>query len=143
MDGIASEKMFLLFTRVGSPPSAALDSAIWHFGWGSPDMPADFAMHQANGVQFATPLSKLASGTVFAYMKAPDGALVEINSATSRAFVHVHLMSEHPLCTADWYIRHLGAVSRGGAAAGPVRGPVRGAVGAAGRHPLPGGDRAF
>ena len=64
-------------------------------------MPGDFARHEANGVLFASPLSTLASGTQFAYMKAPDGALVEINSSAGRAFVHVHLMSEHPLCTAD------------------------------------------
>jgi hypothetical protein len=74
-EGIASERIHVLFTKVTAPPITALDSAIWHFGWGSPDMPADFAMHQANGVQFATPLSKLAQGTVFAYMNGPDGAL--------------------------------------------------------------------
>jgi catechol 2,3-dioxygenase-like lactoylglutathione lyase family enzyme len=74
-EGITSERIHLLFTKVTAPPITALDSAIWHSGWGSPDMPADFAMHQANGVQFATPLSKLAQGTVFAYMNGPDGAL--------------------------------------------------------------------
>lgn len=46
-------------------------------------------------------------------MNGPDGALVEINSAPTRAFVHVHLYSELPLCTADWYERHLGATRRG------------------------------
>jgi catechol 2,3-dioxygenase-like lactoylglutathione lyase family enzyme len=122
-DGVASEKMFVLVSRVPVTPSTALDSAIWHFGWGSPDMPADFAMHQANGVQFATPLSKLASGTVFAYLKAPDGGLVEINSATSRAFVHVHLTAEHPLCAADWYVQHLGALTRTAPRSGPCEAP--------------------
>jgi hypothetical protein len=86
-------------------------------------MAADFAMHQANGVKFATPLSKLAQGTVFAYMNAPDGALVEINSAPSRAFVHVHLYSEHPLCTADWYVKHLSATRRAAAREGPCEVP--------------------
>ena len=122
-DGIATERIHLLFTRSENPPSSVLNSPIWHFGWGSPDMPADFAMHQANGVKFATPLSKLAQGTVFAYMNAPDGALVEINSAQSRAFVHVHLYSEHPLCTADWYVRHLGAARRGTVREGPCEAP--------------------
>jgi len=122
-DGVASEKMFVLVSKTTAPPSTALDSAIWHFGWGSPDMAADFAMHQANGVEFATPLSKLASGTVFAYMKAPDGGMVEINSAASRAFVHVHLTAEHPLCAADWYVRHLGAVTRAAPRTGPCEAP--------------------
>jgi catechol 2,3-dioxygenase-like lactoylglutathione lyase family enzyme len=122
-EGIATEKIHLLFSRTDKPPVSALDSPIWHFGWGSPDMAADFAMHQANGVKFATPLSKLAQGTVFAYMNAPDGALVEINSAQSRAFVHVHLYSEHPLCTADWYVTHLGATRRAAAREGPCEAP--------------------
>jgi catechol 2,3-dioxygenase-like lactoylglutathione lyase family enzyme len=56
-------------------------------------------------------------------MNAPDGALVEINSAQSRAFVHVHLYSEHPLCTADWYVRHLGAARRGTVREGPCEAP--------------------
>lgn len=111
-DGISSERIHLLFSKVASPPPSTLESAIWHFGWGSPDMAGDFARHQANGVEFATPLSKLAQGTVFAYMRAPDAALVEINSAQSHAFVHVHLYSAKPLCAADWYITHLGGVSR-------------------------------
>jgi catechol 2,3-dioxygenase-like lactoylglutathione lyase family enzyme len=113
LDGISSEKIHVLFSKVGAPPDATLNSAIWHFGWGSPDMPADFAMHQANGVRFATPLSTLAQGTVFAYMNGPDGALVEINSAPNRALAHVHLYSDKPLCTADWYVQHLGGVRRG------------------------------
>jgi catechol 2,3-dioxygenase-like lactoylglutathione lyase family enzyme len=75
-------------------------------------MAADFASHQKNGVRFLTPLSTLAQGTVFAYMQGPDGALVEINSAKTRAFVHVHLYSEHPLCAAEWYVTHLGGTRR-------------------------------
>jgi catechol 2,3-dioxygenase-like lactoylglutathione lyase family enzyme len=122
-DGISSEKIFLLFDKVASPPSAARDSAIWHFGWGSTDMAGDFAKHQASGVSFATPLSKLAQGTVFAYMNGPDGALVEINSAASNAFVHVHLYSEHPLCAAEWYERHLGGMRRGTRPAGGCQVP--------------------
>ena len=85
-------------------------------------MAADFASHQANGVRFLTPLSTLAQGTVFAYMQGPDGALVEINSAKTRAFVHVHLYSEHPLCAAEWYVKHLGATRRTLAQARPVDG---------------------
>jgi catechol 2,3-dioxygenase-like lactoylglutathione lyase family enzyme len=120
---IASEKIHVLFSRVASPPNAELTSPIWHFGWGSPDMAADVQMHQANGVTFVTPLSKLAQGTVFAYLRGPDGALVEINSAPSRAFVHVHLYSEHPLCAADWYVRMLGGVRRAAPRTGPCEVP--------------------
>ena len=37
---------------------------------------------------------------------------VEINTAQTRAFLHVHLYSDAPLCAADWYVKHFGAVSR-------------------------------
>ena len=112
IDGVRSEHMYLLFNRVSAPPATTPDSAIWHFGWGSPSMEGDYQKHLANGVNFQTPMTRLGSGTLFAYMKGPDGALVEINSANTRAFIHVHLYSDAPLCAADWYIKHLGAVSR-------------------------------
>lgn len=114
-DGLQSENMYLLFNKVGKPPATALESAIWHFGWGSTAMEADYQKHLDNGVTFATPMTKLGSGLLFAYMKAPDGALVEINTSNTRAFIHVHLYSDAPLCAADWYIKHLGATSRASA----------------------------
>src|SRR5262245_14379251 len=111
-DGVQSEKIYLLFNKVAKPPASALDSAIWHFGWGSTAMEADYQKHLDNGVTFHTPITKLGSGLLFAYMKAPDGALVEINTSQTRAFIHVHLYSDAPLCAADWYVKHLGATSR-------------------------------
>ncbi len=111
-DGVRSENMHLLFNKVKKAPLTTPDSAIWHFGWGSTAMEADYQMHLANGVEFQTPITRLGSGLLFAYMKAPDGALVEINTSNTRAFIHVHLYSDAPLCAADWYIKHLGAVSR-------------------------------
>lgn len=112
MSAIQSENMYLLFNKVTKPPASDPDSAIWHFGWGSTDMEADYQKHLAAGVAFQTPITKLGSGTLFAYMKAPDGALVEINTSQTRAFIHVHLYSDAPLCAAEWYRKHLGALSR-------------------------------
>jgi catechol 2,3-dioxygenase-like lactoylglutathione lyase family enzyme len=111
-DGIQSENIYLLFNKVARPPATAPDSAIWHFGWGSTAMEADYQKHLASGVTFHTPMTRLGSGLLFAYMKAPDGALVEINTAQTRAFIHVHLYSDAPLCAAEWYQKHLGATSR-------------------------------
>ncbi|HKQ76144.1 MAG TPA: VOC family protein [Blastocatellia bacterium] len=111
-DGIQSEKMYLLFDKAKSPPPTTPDSAIWHFGWGSMAMEADYQKHLANGVSFHTPITRLESGVLIAYMKAPDGALVEINTSNTRAFIHVHLYSDAPLCAAEWYVKHLGATSR-------------------------------
>lgn len=112
LDGIQSENMYLLFNKTATPPPTSSDSAIWHFGWGSTDMEADYRKHLANGVTFHTPMTRLPSGLLFAYMKAPDGALVEINTSRTRAFIHVHLYSEAPLCAAEWYQKHLGGVVR-------------------------------
>jgi catechol 2,3-dioxygenase-like lactoylglutathione lyase family enzyme len=111
-DAVQSERMYLLFTKVTKAPSALLDSAIWHFGWGSTAMEADYQKHVANGIMFATPLTRLNANLLFAYMKAPDGALVEINTANTRAFLHTHLFSAAPLCAAEWYVKHLGATTR-------------------------------
>ncbi|MEK6303227.1 MAG: VOC family protein [Acidobacteriota bacterium] len=115
LDAVQSENMYLLFNKVTNPPATAPDSAIWHFGWGSTDMEADYKKHIAAGVTFHTPMTRLGSGTLFAYMKGPDGALVEINTSQTRAFIHVHLYSDAPLCAAEWYQKHLGAVSRASA----------------------------
>jgi predicted enzyme related to lactoylglutathione lyase len=111
-DVIQSENMFLMFNHVATAPAVTPDSAIWHFGWGSTDMETDYKKHLAAGVSFQTPITRLGSGTLFAYMKAPDGALVEINTSQTRAFIHVHLYSDAPLCAADWYIKNLDATSR-------------------------------
>ncbi|HEX4947810.1 MAG TPA: VOC family protein [Blastocatellia bacterium] len=111
-DAVQSEQMYLLFDKVTKAPSSALDSAIWHFGWGSTAMEADYQKHVANGITFATPMTRLNANLLFAYMKAPDGALVEINTANTRAFIHTHLFSAAPLCAAEWYVKHLGAMSR-------------------------------
>ena len=111
-DAVQSENMFLLFNQTRSAPDATLNTGLWHFGWGSTAMEADFARHLTNGVEFQTPITRLGSGLLFAYMKAPDGALVEINTSSTRAFIHVHLFSAAPLCAADWYVRNLGAVTR-------------------------------
>jgi catechol 2,3-dioxygenase-like lactoylglutathione lyase family enzyme len=78
-------------------------------------MEADYRKHLDSGVTFHTPMTRLGSGLLFAYMKGPDGALVEINTANTRAFIHVHLYSDAPLCAADWYVKHLGASRRTGA----------------------------
>jgi catechol 2,3-dioxygenase-like lactoylglutathione lyase family enzyme len=120
--GVRSEQMYLLFNQVATPPAAALESAIWHFGWGSTAMEADYQKHLANGITFPTPITRLNPSLQFAYMKAPDGALVEINTAQTRAFLHVHLYSAAPLCAADWYVKQLGA-SRRAERAGPCEVP--------------------
>jgi catechol 2,3-dioxygenase-like lactoylglutathione lyase family enzyme len=111
-DAVQSEDVYLLFNKVNAAPSAALTSPLWHFGWGSTNVEADYQTYLAKGVAFQIPVTRLSPGFLFTYLKAPDGALVEINTATSRAFTHTHLFSAAPLCAAEWYVKHLGASSR-------------------------------
>ena len=108
-DAVQSEESYLLFTEVPHPASAELDTALWHFGWNSPDLIGDHQRLAAQGaVFFRVPPP---SG----HMTAPDGNDVEISPAYSgsggtgpRAFNHVHLMSAAPLCAAMWYERMFG-----------------------------------
>lgn len=108
-EAVQSDDVYVLFTKVNKAPVAALTSPLWHFGWGSIALERDYQQHVANGVTFQMPLTRLGSGLLFTYMNAPDGALVEINTARSPAFTHTHLFSAAPLCTAAWYVKHLGA----------------------------------
>jgi catechol 2,3-dioxygenase-like lactoylglutathione lyase family enzyme len=57
---------------------------------------------------------KLAGGAGFAYLRGPDGALVEYagNNPTER-FNHVHMFYDEPLCATVWYRDHLNVPGSG------------------------------
>lgn len=106
---VRSEDVHLLFEQVTEPASAELDTPLWHFGWNSPDLLADYERIAALGVEFfrVPPPS--------GHMYSPDGIDVEISpygplsgGTGPRTFNHVHLMSDAPLCAAEWYERMLG-----------------------------------
>jgi len=106
---VRSEQIFLLFTEVPVAPSAEHDTALWHFGWNTPDVVGDYNRLADEGVTFFRVPPP--SGHIWA----PDGNDVEIAPAGPgsggsgpRAFNHVHLMSAAPLCAAEWYERMLG-----------------------------------
>src|SRR5262245_22289375 len=108
-DAVQTEDIWLLFNRVATQSSAEWDTAIWHFGWNSPDVAADHRRLAAQGVTFfrVPPPS--------AHLVAPDGNDVEIAPAGRgtggvgpTSFNHVHLMSDAPLCAAAWYEQVLG-----------------------------------
>lgn len=108
-EALESEAVYVLLDTVAQPASAELDTALWHFGWNSSDLIADYQRLAAQGaVFFRVPPP---SG----HMTAPDGNDVEISpfypgggGRGPRAFNHVHLMSDAPLCAAEWYERRLG-----------------------------------
>lgn len=84
---------------------------------------AQIAEAKANGV-------KPKGGGGFAYMRGPDGALVEYaGNHPAERFNHVHLYQEDPAAAFAWYRRHLNAPARPGYAppeeGAPRRGPDR------------------
>lgn len=122
-EGIRGQRTSILFRKVASPPPWQLTSAIWHIGWGAPDMPAEVARQKALGTRFFEPLTDISDiggnpnarpgSFYYAYVETPDRALIELNTAASRRFGHLHLFSEDPLAAGAWYERHLGARRRG------------------------------
>jgi catechol 2,3-dioxygenase-like lactoylglutathione lyase family enzyme len=57
--------------------------------------------------------TKPPGGAGFAYMRGPDGALVEYaGNYPAERFNHVHLWQEDPLCAQLWYQKHLNAPPR-------------------------------
>jgi hypothetical protein len=58
----------------------------------------------------------------FGYLRGPDGAMIEnAQGGQVERFNHVHMYHEHPRCAMAWYVTHLGARCRRGAAAHPRR----------------------
>lgn len=118
VDAVWAQKSWMLFTKVGQPPIADLNSAVWHFGWGAEDMKATYEKHLAMGTKFNTPLTDIsdiggatgATGRFFyAYVEGPDKALIELNTAGHHRFGHLHLFSADPVAASAWYEKYLGA----------------------------------
>lgn len=111
-DGVQTESSYILFNRVATAAQADWDTPIWHFGWNSADTVGAYSRLAAKGVRFfrVPPPS--------AHLVGPDGNDVEIapggqggglsGGSGPSAFNHVHLMSDAPLCAADWYETVLG-----------------------------------
>jgi catechol 2,3-dioxygenase-like lactoylglutathione lyase family enzyme len=128
MDAVWTQKSWLLFSKVNATPSTAHDTAIWHVGWGAPDPKAEFVRQQQLGNRFQQPLTDISTGLggtpdrfYYMYVESPDGTWVELNTARTDDFGHVHLFAADPLAAADWYIEMFGLKRRGSAT--PSRAP--------------------
>lgn len=125
IDGVWTQKSWILINKVPSAPPSEVVSTIWHFGWGAEDMKATYQKQLDSGTKFATPLtdiSDIAGGTpnagtfFYAYVLGPDDALIELNTARSHNFGHIHLLSEDPVAAGAWYEKHFGVKARSSAA---------------------------
>jgi len=120
-DAVWAQRSWVLFNKVKTAPPAGLTSAIWHFGWGAEDMKAAYQKQIEMGTKFFTPLTDISamlggsgSGRFFyAYVAAPDGALVELNTSSNHQFGHLHLFSADPIAAGEWYVTHFGLQRRG------------------------------
>jgi catechol 2,3-dioxygenase-like lactoylglutathione lyase family enzyme len=118
LPAVRAQGKWLLFNEVKSAPPWPVVSALYHIGWGAPDVKTTYQRLKDKGVAFAVPLTDIsqvieadAGRTFFAYVDGPDHVLIEINSASDDSFQHVHFLSDDPVSAGQWYIKHFGAVS--------------------------------
>jgi catechol 2,3-dioxygenase-like lactoylglutathione lyase family enzyme len=119
LPAVWTQRSWILFNRVNAPPSIKLNTAIWHIGWGAPDPQAEYERQQQLGATFFTPITDLSTGLggtpgrfYFMYVESPDRTLVELNTAQTDDFGHLHLFSADPLAAGDWYIKTFGVRGR-------------------------------
>jgi catechol 2,3-dioxygenase-like lactoylglutathione lyase family enzyme len=124
---VFAHNAWLLFNKVAAPPKREVTSAIWHMGWGGgPDMQTTYKKQLELGTKFFVPITDISdqcdgkggNGRFwFAYIDAPDHALIELNTtaAGQNYFGHVHLLSNDALAAADWYVKEFDLTRRGSA----------------------------
>lgn len=112
-DCVFVERSFLLFNSVDQSPDSALNTAIWHIGWGGVDMRSEYEWYRKHGAQIQTPLSPLPGpDNYYFYQYGPDKELIEINTMGHHRFAHVHLFATDVNATCHWYRDHLGLKPR-------------------------------
>jgi catechol 2,3-dioxygenase-like lactoylglutathione lyase family enzyme len=112
-DALFVERSFLFLERVDEPPSSALETGLWHIGWGSPTVAATEKWLLGNGVVQETPLYTIpGSGTEVTYWRGPDGELIEVNTTGHHRFGHVHMFASDVNATTAWFSKHLGQRTR-------------------------------
>ena len=129
---VKAQNAWLLFTKVDEVPSTALNSPIWHIGWGAPVPQSAYEKQQALGAEFVQPITdihgsipRIAPGRFFyMYLRSPDGTLIELNTARTDDFGHVHMFSAEPITAGDWYIRYFGVEGRPLSTSETSRAPV-------------------
>ena len=115
---VNAQGKWLLFNEVAQAPAWPVISPMYHIGWGAPDMKGTYERLVANGVKFETPITDIAQvlqagagRTFFAYVDGPDHAMIEINSAATDNFQHVHFLSNDPVSAGQWFMKNFSATS--------------------------------
>lgn len=118
-DAVWTQRSWILFTRVPERASTKLNTAIWHIGWGAPNPQAEFERQTRLGNTFFQPITDLSTGLggapgrfYYMYVQSPDRTLIELNTAQTDDFGHLHMFSADPVAAGDWYIRTFGVRGR-------------------------------
>lgn len=116
-DALWTQRSWILFDEVATPPSAQPGTAIDHFGWGAPDAQAEFQRQKALGANFQTEIRDISVSLggktgqfFFMYQRGPNGELIEINTDPDDNFGHIHMASADPVAAGYWYRNMFGAV---------------------------------
>jgi catechol 2,3-dioxygenase-like lactoylglutathione lyase family enzyme len=120
-DAVWTGRGWFFFNKVSQPPPSDIVASLWHLGWGAHDVKAEYQHQLDMGTKFETPLGDLADllgrGTAgrgyFAYAYGPDNALIELNGANNDSFQHIHMLSDDPVGTSEWYAKEFGIPMRG------------------------------
>lgn len=110
-EALYTERSFILMNHVATPAPSALESGIWHIGWGAVDVPNEFLWWKSKGMDVHTDIYPLGTGHV-TYWNGPDKEVIELNTQGHHRFSHVHLFARDVNETVDWYTRHLGLPGR-------------------------------
>ncbi len=110
-DALFTGQSFILMNHVAEPPPSALESGIWHIGWGGVDVPNEYLWWKSKGMDVHTDIYPLGTGHV-TYWNGPDKELIEINTQGHHRYSHVHLFAKDVNLTGDWFTRQLGLPER-------------------------------
>ncbi len=112
-DALFTEKSFILFNQVDTPPDGKLNTGIWHIGWGGVDVKNEYEWWKNHNVDIHTPLSPLPGpDNFYMYISGPDKELIEINTMGHHRFAHVHFFATDVNDAVGWYAKHLGLKPR-------------------------------
>ncbi|MBX7167284.1 MAG: VOC family protein [Pirellulales bacterium] len=113
VEALFTERSFILFNQVAEPPEAALNTGIWHIGWGGVDVKNEYEWWKNHDVDIHTPLSPLPGpNNYYMYISGPDKELIEINTMGHHRFAHVHFFADDVNAACAWYAKHLGLKPR-------------------------------
>jgi catechol 2,3-dioxygenase-like lactoylglutathione lyase family enzyme len=112
-DALFTEKSFILFNKVDTPPDGTLNTGIWHIGWGGVDVKNEYEWWKRHDVDIHTPLSPLpGNDNYYMYIRGPDKELIEINTMGHHRFAHAHFFCTDVNESVAWYAKHLGLKPR-------------------------------